>query len=125
MRMQVVLGLIMLLIGPASAEEFLETMKVHFVESGGFVGLLKECELDTAAITPEMARELKRLVEESGLAVSGEFFSDAGRDLRQYEITIEDGTKKISVTFDDENIPQSAKPLLGYLKKCAKPKCLE
>jgi hypothetical protein len=97
-------------------------MKVHFVESGGFVGLLKECELDTAALAPEKAQELKRLVDASGISASGEFFSDAGRDLRQYEITIEDGTKKISVTFDDENIPQSAKPLLGYLKKCAKPR---
>jgi hypothetical protein len=97
-------------------------MKVHFVESGGYLGLLKECELDTAALAPEMAQELKRLVDASGIAVSGEFFSDAGRDLRQYEITIEDETKQISVIFDDETIPQSAKSLLGYLKKCAKPK---
>ena len=100
-------------------------MKVHFVESGGFLGLLKECELDTAALAPEIAQEIKRLVDASGLSASGEFFSDAGRDLRQYEITIEDGTEKLSVTFDDENIPQSAKPLLGYLKKCSKPKILE
>ena len=97
-------------------------MKVHFVESGGLLGLLKGCELDTAALAPEMAQELKRLVDASGIAASGEFFSDAGCDLRQYEITIEDGTAKISVTFDDENIPPLAKSLLGYLKKCSKPK---
>jgi hypothetical protein len=43
----------------------------------------------------------------------------------QYEITIEDGASKTAVVFDDESIPQSAKPLIGYLKKCSKPKALE
>jgi len=100
-------------------------MIIHFVESGGLLGLLKACELDTAVLAPEIAQEIKRLVDASGLSASGEFFSDAGRDLRQYEITIEDGTEKLSVTFDDENIPPSAKSLLGYLKKCSTPKALE
>lgn len=58
-------------------------MKVHFVESGGFLGLLTGCELDTAALTPDMAQDLERLVHASGMAASGEFFSDTGRDLRQ------------------------------------------
>jgi hypothetical protein len=35
-------------------------MKARFVESGGFLGLLRECELDTAALAPEMAQELQR-----------------------------------------------------------------
>jgi emfourin len=99
-------------------------MKVQFVQSGGVVGAVKGCELDTAALAPERAQELERLVRESGLSGSHESLSDTGRDLLQYEITLEDENRKSKVVVDDSTIPQSAKPLLGFLKKCAEPKSL-
>jgi hypothetical protein len=37
-------------------------MKVRFVQSGGFVGAVRACELDTAALAPDAAREVERLV---------------------------------------------------------------
>ena len=91
------------------------------MQSGGYAGLLKGCELDTKTFPPETAKELEQLVEASAIPASGEFLSDSSRDLHQYEITIEDGGSKTSVVFDDESIPQSAKQLIGYLKKCSKP----
>ena len=99
-------------------------MKVRFEQSGGYAGLLKGCEIDTATLPPEKAKELEQLVNASGISASGEFLSISSRDLYQYEITIEDGGSKTSVIFDDESVPQSAKPLIGYLKKCSKPKAL-
>lgn len=99
-------------------------MKVRFLQSGGFVGIVKGCELDTASLAPDEVRELERLVGESGIAGSGIFLSDKARDLQQYEITIEDGNS-ISVVLDDSSVPQAAKPLLGFLKKCARPRNLE
>jgi hypothetical protein len=99
-------------------------MKVQFVQSGGFVGAVKGCELDTAALAPDVAEELQRLVQESGISGSGELLSDTGRDLQQYEITIHKGNRKSSVVFDDSSIPQSARPLLGFLKQHARPKAL-
>ncbi len=95
-------------------------MKVQFVQSGGFVGAVKGCELDTASLDPDQAQELERLVRGSGIANSGESLSDTGRDLQQYEITIEDGDQRIAVTLDDETLPQSAKALVGLLKKHAR-----
>jgi hypothetical protein len=100
-------------------------MKIRFEQSGGYTGLLKGCELDTTALPPEKAKELEQLVKASTILASGEFLSDSSRDLQQYEITIEDGPSKISVIFDDESLPQSVKPLIGYLKKCSKPKALD
>ncbi len=97
-------------------------MKVRFTQSGGFAGLVKGCEIDTATLSPENAKELEQLVKAAGISSSGELLSRSGRDLQQYEIIIEDGTKKASVLFDDQSVPQSVKPLIGYLKKCAKPK---
>lgn len=97
-------------------------MKVRFDQSGGYAGLLRGCEIDLNALPTEKAKELEQLVKASAISASGEFLSDSSRDLHQYEITIEDGGSKTSVIFDDESIPQSAKPLIGYLKKCSKPK---
>jgi hypothetical protein len=96
-------------------------MKVQFVQSGGFAGAVQGCELDTAALEPEVAQELERLIRGSGISGSGEFLSNTGRDLRQYDITIEEGHRKASVVFDDATIPPAAKPLLGFLKKQARP----
>jgi hypothetical protein len=96
-------------------------MKVRFVQSGGFAGAVKGCDLDTQALPPDQARELERLVRESGISQSGEHLSDGGRDLHQYEITIEDGRRKLAVTFDDANVPPAARAFLGFLKKCARP----
>jgi|SRR5215470_6862908 len=96
-------------------------MKVRFQQSGGFAGLLKGCEIDTDKLPPESAKEVHDLVQSSAISGSGEHLSDSGRDLKQYELTIDDGTSKKSVVFDDESIPPSARPLIGYLKKCAKP----
>jgi hypothetical protein len=100
-------------------------MIVRFVQSGGYAGLLKGCELDTNTLPPDQAKELQELVGASAISASGEHISDSSRDLRQYEITIDDGASRTSVVFDDESIPQSAKPLIGYLKKCSRPQALE
>lgn len=95
-------------------------MKVRFAESGGFAGLVKECALDSGQLPPEEGRELERLVREAGIASSGEFFSESGRDLRQYEIGIEAGVSRIAAVFDDGTLPAAAKPLIGFLRKYAR-----
>lgn len=100
-------------------------MKVSFVQSGGYAGLIRGCELNTGLLDPQAARELERLVASSGISASGEFLSESGRDLRQYELTIEKADRKISVTFDDETAPRSVRPLLSYLNKRSRPKALE
>ncbi|MBM7059469.1 hypothetical protein JQX08_02000 [Pseudomonas sp. UL073] len=98
-------------------------MKVRFVQSGGFVGAVKGCVLDTADLGQDDAQELERLVRESGL-VAGQSFSAAARDLNQYEITIE-GERQLSVSFDERSVPSSARLLVGYLKQRARPQGLD
>ena len=106
-------------------------MKINFVQSGGFFGLLKACELDTDAASPEetfsglTAEELVQMVKTSGLLVSGSAFSESSRDLYRYNITIADGDSEVSVTYDDATLPDSAHGLVDYLRKCARPKALD
>ena len=99
-------------------------MKVQFVQSGGYLGLIKGCEIDTTTLPEEEAKQLESLVEASGISAPTESLSDSARDLQQYEITIDDGTSKISAVLDDETLPPSAKPLVGYLRKRSGPKAL-
>ena len=96
-------------------------MKVRLVQSGGLVGIVRECQLDSAILAPEAAEELLRLVRGSGIQASGAFLTGAARDLQQYEITIEEEHGTISVVFDDESLPPSAKPMIGLMKKRARP----
>jgi hypothetical protein len=74
------------------------TMKVRFVQSGGYGGLVKELGLETANLAADEARTVEELVRNSGLSTSGAHFSASGRDLHQYDITIEDGAGPIEAT---------------------------
>lgn len=99
-------------------------MKVCFVQSGGFAGAIRGCEVNTADLEAPDAEQLRRLVLESGLVKSHRWVSEQARDARQYEITIEDERNDISVSFDDQNVPAAARTLLGFLQQRAKPRGL-
>ena len=96
-------------------------MRVKFVQSGGVVGVLRGCELESSSLAPEDARELESLVVASGLVESGEFHSPAGRDLRSYEILLDRGQGVVAVTFDDGTMPEKARPLVSFLRRNSKP----
>jgi hypothetical protein len=97
-------------------------VRVTFVQSGGIVGAARECELDSSLLPADEARELESLVTESGLSASGEHRSSDARDLRVYEIRVENGAERVSVTFDDQTLPERARPLVGFLRRNAHPR---
>jgi hypothetical protein len=110
-------------------------VKVSFLQSGGFVGAPRGCEVDSALLEPKEAREIERLVHECGLTAPGTFLSEAARDLKHYEIGVEPGDgpvpgerhgeasdKSFRVVFDDATVPATARPLLAYLKQRARPR---
>lgn len=96
-------------------------MKIRLVQSGGLLGIVKVSEIDSESLGAEAAEELERLVRGSGISTSGERLTEAARDLYHYEITIEDGDRTLTVVFDDASLPQTARPMLGYLKQHARP----
>jgi hypothetical protein len=104
-------------------------MKIRFVQSGGVMGLVKESVLDTSTMPKDEAAQVEQLVAASGLRQSSGqdepaplSLSPGGRDLEEYEITIDDGAgQPVSVTHDRSTLPQAVKPLVGLLKKYAKP----
>jgi hypothetical protein len=97
-------------------------MKITFRQSGGFAGMLRGAELDAQALDPKETAELKRLLnEDAGTQSRG---VGKARDLHQYEITLEDGSQKRTLQFDDSQVPDALRPLLKTLKQKSKPQPL-
>ncbi|WNW10514.1 hypothetical protein RRX38_04890 [Pseudomonas sp. DTU_2021_1001937_2_SI_NGA_ILE_001] len=96
-------------------------MKVCFVQSGGFVGAVRRYEVDTEQLPAELAQHLRQLVLDSGLRASGQVIASQARDGREYELTIEDQSSTLCLVFDEHNIPQAVRPLLGFLQRQARP----
>jgi hypothetical protein len=96
-------------------------MRVVFTQSGGFAGAVKGCLIDTEALDPEARREVEELVAASGLAASVERFSATGRDLRQYEITLERPEGVARFVCDEDCVPAAARPLVAFLAARATP----
>jgi hypothetical protein len=96
-------------------------MRITFMQSGGFAGMLKGCTVEAADLAPDERRELESLVAASGLSESFEQFSSAGRDLRQYEIVIEQHATVQRIVCDDRSVPEAARPLLAFLVARARP----
>lgn len=96
-------------------------MRVCYVQSGGFVGAIKSCEVNMADLEPPLAEQVQLLMAERGLQKTSDTVTEHVRDQKQYEITIEDDTNAVCISFDEHNIPEEAKTLLSYLQKHAKP----
>ena len=96
-------------------------MRISFTRSGGFVGAVAGCRIDTAELGPADRSELESLVAASGLTESFEQFSPSARDLRQYEIVIEMAEKTVSIVCDESSLPTAARPLVAFLSARARP----
>ncbi len=95
-------------------------MRLRFVQSGGFVGAIRACTLDTTTLSKDDANSLKELVRNADLSTARPTLSVSGRDLEQYEISVEENGASVTVTYDQSTLSAGMKPLVAYLKKRAK-----
>ena len=96
-------------------------MKVSFRQSGGFAGLVRGCELETANLPAEEADRLSSLVErclEGEVPAEGE---DEARDEMSYEIVIEGEGAARRLAFSDRGVTSSTRPLLEFLSDRSTP----
>jgi hypothetical protein len=96
-------------------------MTITFRQSGGLMGLIRGCTIDTATLATAERSRVEALVEASTLTASVSLQSPTARDRRQYEITIERTEASVHVVCDDACLPEPARPLVAYLVGCAKP----
>jgi hypothetical protein len=94
-------------------------MKVRYRQSGGFAALTLGLDLDSDKLPPAEAAALERLVEQAALDQIGVKSSPRGRDLTNYEITVDHNGRIVKASFDDMTIPAIAQALLDFLRSRA------
>lgn len=96
-------------------------MRITYREAGGFAGLARGVEIDTATLPPAEARRVEALVARAGLTTQARQGPPEARDLLTYEIVVETEAGRTVTTFDDATLPEEAEPLLEYLQQRARP----
>src|SRR5260370_17440432 len=81
-------------------------MKVRFRQSGGFAGLIRGCELDSAELPDREAAELNQLLRQP--PSEPRHSTEAARDLTQYELSVETPRGTRTLSWDDLSAPAPA-----------------
>ena len=97
------------------------TLKVRYVQSGGFAGLIRECTIDAAALAPVAAAVLKRLVKAASLAKLKTARTQGVADLLLHDFAIETDAGTFKLSFDDLSLPKALRPLVAFLARRSKP----
>ena len=97
------------------------TLRIRYVQSGGFAGLIRGCTIDAAALAPAAATVLKRLVKAASLGELKTARTQGVADLLLHDLAIETDAGTLHLSFDDLTLPRALKPLMAFLARRSKP----
>ncbi len=92
-------------------------MLISLERSGGFAGISKVIEIDSANLPQNQAEQLPMLLESANFFNLPAYIADESkqRDRFQYTLTIEDKNKQHTVTVNESSIPETLKPLIDWI----------
>jgi hypothetical protein len=100
-----------------------QTMRIDFESSGGFANLQLTYRANTDELPQELAEELLKLIESSGFfdLQPGEVASTSPGppDASSYRLSLSEGRRRNSLSFNDFTAPAQLRPLLERLQKLA------
>jgi hypothetical protein len=98
-------------------------MLIDFEFSGGFANLRFKYNVDTDTLPPQLAEELLRLVDDSGVfsIQPGEVApgSHGPPDVLSYRLSLSGSGGTQSLVMNDVTVPVRLRPLLTFLQKLA------
>jgi len=88
-------------------------MRISLVRSGGVAGLRLEATVDTSVLDPDNAQRFHNLVDEADLPGLSEptIKVKSEPDRFRYTLTVEDGGRTHSITFEERRVPEAVQPL--------------
>ena len=92
-------------------------MRVELVRSGGLHGIRRSAVLDTETLDRRRGDELRRLAWEADLARVGETTLSVAPDRFRYTLTVEEGARRESLSFPEDRVPESVRPLFDRLSR--------
>ena len=97
------------------------TLKIRYVQSGGYAGLIRGCTIDAAALAPAASMVMKRLVKAASIAKLKAARTQGVADLILHDFAIETDAGSLHLSFDDLTLPTALKPLVAFLTRRSKP----
>lgn len=92
-------------------------MLITLERSGGFAGISKVIEVDTAKLPQKQSEELSILLETANFFdLPAYFFANSNQcDGFQYTLIVKDKNKQNTVTVSESKIPDNLKPLMEWI----------
>ena len=100
------------------------TLKIRYVRSGGFAGLVRGSTVDVEALAPVASRLVTGLVKTalaSGVKPKKTTKAHGVADLRVHDFVIETDDGPLHWSFDDLSLPKALAPLVAFMAKRSKP----
>ena len=97
----------------------MDIKKIRFLQSGGFAGLVRACEVPGEDLAPDHRKALERLARATAAGPAAE--SSAVRDALAYKIEIETDAGAKRLEFDETNVPEELAALVEELAAKARP----
>ncbi len=97
-------------------------MRIHFVRTGGFAGMRLASTIDSDALPEEENQTLRSELDNANFfELPAQLTGDSGgADRFQYEITVEEGGKKHTITAGENALPGPVQPLVKHLERLAR-----
>jgi len=98
-------------------------IRIQFRRSGGFAGIPLTAATSADQLPEGQAAELQTLLAsaEAPHRSQGPGPGAAGADQFQYQLELDDGQRQRSFNWDETQVPDAVRPLLGALTRIARP----
>ncbi|MEO1428624.1 MAG: protealysin inhibitor emfourin [Cyanobacteria bacterium J06633_8] len=92
-------------------------MLISLERSGGFAGISKIIEIDTAKLRQEQAQHVEILIDSANFFDLPAYIAadSKQRDRFQYALTVKDDSRQHTVTVAESAIPNDLKPLIQWI----------
>ena len=91
-------------------------MKIKYIKSGGFAGLMKKVEIDTTDISKDESEFFNTIIDTTDFFNYQTKDTEPMPDMEQIFISVEKGGKTHTVQLNALNIPEQFKPLIEKLR---------
>ena len=91
-------------------------MKLVYSREGGLFAQVAQTEINTTDLPADLQKVVDAVLADSKLYKSRSATVTL-RDGYQYRLDLQQGRKKVSLSFDDLTLPEDVQPLIHYLQK--------
>lgn len=94
---------------------------VELVSSGGFAGLIRSARAQLSELDPILHPLIHDLLARADRPVAAPPAADPRRDIRNYDLKIDDGRRCYTASFAETDVPAELAPLVATMRPRCKP----